>query len=181
MAKVSPNISSNSLFHFVNRLEWLIDILENGFKARYCLEIFPKVDIPLAIPVKFFCDIPLGLIKKHISRYGKYGIGITKSFAKSKGITPVIYVHEKSKILARVAHALKDQDDELAKFIPYFKRYSEKIQGGLNKNTRRYYDEREWRYVPSSADFINLKGINSIKDKERELKIKNKIFDKQIT
>jgi len=173
MAKISQNLSSNSLYHFVSKFEYLLDVLENGFQARYCLENFPKVDIPLAIPMKCFCDIPLGMIKKHLSRYGKYGIGVKKTYGKKHGITPVNYVHDNSIILRRLASALKDKDDELAKFIPYFKRYSEKIQGEEKQVTRRYYDEREWRYVPSKSDYINLREVKSLKKKEEKIKAEN--------
>jgi hypothetical protein len=179
MAKISQNLSSNSLYHFVNKLEFLLDILENGFKARYCLENFPKVDIPLAIPMKCFCDIPLGMIKKHLSRYGKFGIGVKKSYAKNKSVTPVHYVHDKSIILSRLVGALKDKDDELAKFVPYFKRYNEKINGNEKQVTRRYYDEREWRYVPSEADFINLRNINSKRKRENKIKSENLRLEEQ--
>jgi len=179
VAKISQNLSSNSLFHFINGLEWLLDILENGFKARYCLENFPKVNIPLAIPMKCFCDIPLGMIKKHIFRYGKFGIGVKKDYAKKHGITPVNYVHENSSILTRLVLALEDKDDELAKFLPYFKRYSEKIKRDGKQMTRRYYDEREWRYVPPNSDFINLRGITSIKQKEDKIKSENVRLQKQ--
>ena len=75
--------------------------------------------------------------------------------------------------------ALKDKDDELAKFIPYFKRYNEKIKGKEKQVTRRYYDEREWRYVPSESDFIPLKGINSPKQKENKIKSENLRLAKQ--
>lgn len=157
----------------------MLDILENGFKARYCLENFPQVDIPLAIPMKCFCDIPLGMIKKHLYRYGKYGIGVKKSYAKKHGVTPVNYVHNNSIILRRLVTALKKKDDELAKFIPYFKRYNEKIKEKEKQVTRRYYDEREWRYVPSKADFITLRGIKTPKQKDNIIKSKNLELEKQ--
>ena len=165
MVKISQNLSSNSLFHFVDNLDWLIDILGNGFKARYCLENFPKIDIPLAIPMKCFCDIPLGMIKRHMSRYGRYGVGIKKNYAKKNGVTPVIYVHEKSRILRRFVSALKNQDDELAKFIPYFKRYNEKVSGKQRQVIRRYYDERECSSYRRFHKFKKREHRETSKDK----------------
>jgi len=37
MAKVSQNISSDSLFHFINRREWLIDILKKKSFQTICV------------------------------------------------------------------------------------------------------------------------------------------------
>ena len=181
MEKNGQSISKHKfqfVIQFFDNVEYLIDILEHGFKARYCVEKFPSVNIPLAIPMKCFCDIPLGLIKKHMSKYGKagsrYGIGITKKFARSKGITPVIYVHQKSGILPRMVDALNN-DDELAKFIPYFKRYDEKNE----KTKTRYYDEREWRFVPEDSGYLNLRKLQQNKRKSK-INSENRKLDKQI-
>jgi hypothetical protein len=83
MAKVSQNISSDSLFHFIKRREWLLSMLKKkSFQARYVYEDIPEIKYKVGIPMKCFCDIPLGMIKKHLSNYGKFGIGITKEYAK---------------------------------------------------------------------------------------------------
>lgn len=120
--KISQNLSSNSLFHFVNRIDYLKDILINGFQARYVVENFPLLEIPFAIPMKCFCDIPLGLIKKHLVKYGRYGVGISKDFAMQEGITPCFYVHENSDTLLNYLKQIKF-DDIKDSILPFFKQY----------------------------------------------------------
>ncbi len=78
------NISSNSLFHFTPKIEFLINILTNGFYPRYCHEELLLNECQtlrghnLLIPMICFCDIPLGKISNHINIYGKYCIGSPK-------------------------------------------------------------------------------------------------------
>jgi len=51
MAKVSQNISSDSLFHFIKRREWLLAILKKkSFQARYVYEDIPEVKYKVGIP-----------------------------------------------------------------------------------------------------------------------------------
>ena len=160
--RTRQNLSSDSLFHFIDKKDFLIDILTNGFQARYCLESFPKLNIPLAYPMKCFCDIPLGVIKRHMADYGRFGVGISKNFARRMGITPVIYVHDNSQTLL---HYLNDiatsKKGGAIGLIPYLKRYDEKISARKSKIVRRYYDEREWRYVPRNSVYIDLRKLNS--------------------
>ena len=92
-------ISSRTLFHFVNTLEYLKKILNNDFHPRYCLEKI-KTDmtdcVEWYIPMKCFCDIPLSQISEHTKKYGKYGIGLTKNWAMRNGVSPIIYLYENS-------------------------------------------------------------------------------------
>ncbi|MDT3387859.1 MAG: hypothetical protein LIR46_08890 [Bacteroidota bacterium] len=157
-------ISANTLFHFTRDIETLLSILKSKFYPRLCLEqrILPKSDLRLAIPMVCFCDIPLSQISEHSLKYGEYAIGIKKDWAINQGVSPILYVHDKSLILNTVLSEIKaTSDDVLAnptgcasermrKFVdavcmmkPY-EGYDERI-----KKSIRYYDEREWRYVPS--------------------------------
>lgn len=166
--RLKQNLSTNSLFHFVNKIDYLIDIIDNGFQARYCYERTPIGQIPYAFPMKCFCDIPLGTIKYHIGTYGMYGIGVSKQFAKKHGITPLIYVHKNSNTLIRYANENKldhsgnsdEQKKLINSLIPYFKSYDEN-KPTVNDQEKyfRYYDEREWRYIPEDADCLYLGNI----------------------
>jgi len=166
------NLSSNSLFHFVNKMEYLLDILRNGFQARYCYEKFPKLNIPIAIPMKCFCDIPLGQIKYHISKYKGYGIGVSKSFARKNGITPVIYVHNNSKTLIDYLKEMQSSGviTDIS-ILPYFKKYS----GKENLSTVRYYDEKEWRFVPDDFSFLDLRRVKEVNRKNHVRRHNNKL------
>ena len=161
---VSQNISTNSIFHFVKKIDYLIDIIQNGFQARFCYEKIPFGQTPFAFPMKCFCDIPLGAIKVHLNRYGPYGIGVAKNFAKKEGITPVIYVHPNSITLINFTkeYNYNNNPNIINTLIPYFKNYEEKIIKGKRKIYIKYYDEREWRYIPRDGNALHL---NSFSDK----------------
>ncbi|HEX2922248.1 MAG TPA: abortive infection system antitoxin AbiGi family protein, partial [Bacteroidales bacterium] len=97
--RLSENLSSDSLFTFTPKLEYLISMLERGIYPRYICE---RIPIPnrswyYTVAAKCFCDIPLGMIKSHLNWFGNYGLGIKKSFLKEQGASPIIYIHNKSR------------------------------------------------------------------------------------
>ena len=157
-------ISANTLFHFTRDIDTLFSILRSKFYPRLSLEqrIMSKLDMRLAIPMVCFCDIPLSQITEHTLKYGEYAIGIKKDWAIKQGVSPILYVHDNSLILNTVLSEIKAISEEvlanpkgaaslrMRKFVdtvcmmkPY-EGYDEHIG-----KTIRYYDEREWRYVPT--------------------------------
>ncbi len=178
MAKVSQNISSESLFHFIRQREWLLEILHNKFfQARYVYEDLPELRLKVGIPMKCFCDIPLGLIKKHLNKYGKYGLGITKSFAKENYLSPVFYVHENSDAFYRyISNIDAENYNSNLSLVPYFKVDIRTSKSAEGKNvTYRFYDEREWRFIPSGADSIEFSESDDVINR---LDIENKKLEK---
>ena len=164
----SVNISSNVLFHFTDSKEKLISILKNGFYPSYCPE-YGKHDLidvntddspapAYAYPMVCFCDLPLFLIKKHLIRYGPYGIGMKKRWGREAEISPVLYVHSRSKARESVTHLFEfvgQIDDKVLAItdLVYLIAYSKLYEGKAWRHNRcegkvRFYNEREWRYVP---------------------------------
>lgn len=94
------NISSNVLFHFVNKYKYLEEIIKNmEMNPRFCKEeLYPFFKDSLYIPMKCFCDIPLSLISDHTSFYGEYGIALSKEWGISNGLQPVMYFNPSSVI-----------------------------------------------------------------------------------
>lgn len=156
-------ISANTLFHFTQDLDTLLGILKTKFYPRLHLEqsVLPKLKLRLAVPMVCFCDIPLSQISGHISTYGKYAIGIKKDWAIKQGVSPILYVHDNSLIPNTILEEIKSLSDSVLKnpngsaslkmrkyldaacMMKPYEGYDER-----SGNSVRFYDEREWRYVP---------------------------------
>jgi len=176
-----PAISSNTLFHFVDKREYLIEILEHEFKPRFCKELtsdaMPTKDTwwDRVIPMKCFCDLPLSSLGPHLKTYGEFGIGMTKEWGRRKGITPVLYVHADSLLIECVkssvgsqTHSLLSSDAvvhklarEFGELINFTKPYVGSFErGGVLYENVRFYDEREWRYVPKNCTVFEPSHFN---------------------
>lgn len=157
------SLSSNSIFHLTSSKDSLRGILESNFKIKYCLETidFGSAASEIRVPMVSFCDIPLSEIKEHISKYGEYGIGLTKEWAEKNKLNPVLYVARNSNLATSYTKALHDfvlsdtscEADESDHALTDVLRYIKNYQGDLNRKGKiskdyRFSDEREWRYVP---------------------------------
>ena len=161
-------ISSHTLFHYTKSLASLKGILEKGLKLSYCVE---KLEV---VPMISFCDIPLSQAKFQLDSYGSYVIGFNTDWAVKNGINPVLYIEESSylskkfsksvKLFTNLMKDLREAQDYLKKstlddFVEFsdfmfdFNRFSKPyvgtlIQGEETNNNYKFYDEREWRYIP---------------------------------
>lgn len=139
----------------------------------------------MPIAMTCFCDIPFEHSKTHRERYGNYGIALTEKWKLSKKLNPVFYVQFDSFLantFADFVNILDDfipiiQENKAGNNIPYtlsrvghnltflsffLKQFenSKNIHidyaGKIRKfEKRRFYDEREWRYIPFEADNSN--------------------------
>jgi hypothetical protein len=117
-----------------------------------------------------FCDMPLSQAAAHMSIYGRYAIGLTKDWGMAAGVSPVLYTYsgsattEATLFLHLQIEDLQDTLDDDASFHPrterllcFLKPYSaELLRHGKQPTTVRFYDEREWRYVPADG----WRGLN---------------------
>lgn len=161
-------LSSNSLIHFTNDKESLKGILEDNFQIFNCREsvVLGGRRTSWVIPMVSFCDIPLSEIKDHISKYGHYGIGMTKEWAVRYGLNPVLYMAQNSMLSESYRKAwnsaLDSSEDEdlwgeeernLCDVLRYIKNYEgDLVRKGTTINNYRFSDEREWRYVPPHSE-----------------------------
>ena len=173
-------VSSNHVIHFTRSFNNLEGILKNGFRPSECDEypIFLKAYYEIEgllelinskapaieyrkVPVICFCDLTKNTLKHHKSRYGYYGIGLSKSWAISNYLSPLFYVPKDTSThstiygivnLSKRIIELKIQDDNpevliliqhIYKLLDFIKPYQDPDNG------QKYYDEREWRYVPN--------------------------------
>lgn len=178
-------ISANSIIHYTSTFDILCKILEEGFKIKYCKEDLHLNKIgdgsSAAHPMVSFCDIPLTDTTRHFESYGYYGIGLSKKWAIDKGINPVLYIEQKSslaKSLSRIIQIVrkKEIDPELKIDIYRLKSFSKNYAGNLTINGKetidyKFYNEREWRFVPQKEDIGNnpfsVSTSKYIKDKDK--------------
>jgi len=164
-------LSANTVFHFTNSLERLKGILTNGFYPNYCLEdwsLVMRVDYEVAIPMVCFCDIPLSQVQNHAGIYGNYVIGLRKkSWAMQNKINPVLYTYPASLSEIFLSNMMKEIIDKrqtcrvgrhvlpenYLKFIEFMKPYEGRLwrKNRYLKRTVRFYDEREWRFLPTNT------------------------------
>lgn len=180
-------ISSNTLFHFTNKIEDLINILTNDFRPHFCLEdrnfIPNRIDyqevLEYAIPMVCFCDIPLSLAKNHMENYGNYGIGLSKEWGMRNNISPILYAYKNSAVTSGIFQMSlrtkkhetekgEQSDEDLIKGVfddifwmtCFIKKYKGKLwRNGKYTNEIRFYDEREWRFVPELSDNLFKYGL----------------------
>jgi hypothetical protein len=183
-------VSSKSIIHYTENLDTLKSIINDGhLRLKYCLEsinIFNNQMVEGAYPMVCFCDLPLTLAKDHIKKYGSYGIGFSKVWARAKQLNPVFYLEENSTISNyisdRTDESMKDIDiakvsaeekqnnlkleQDFARFISFCKNHEGPLvrKGKTISKNYSFYDEREWRYIPDLSSLGNLKlGLNSDK------------------
>jgi hypothetical protein len=182
------NLSASVLFTFTPRLEYMVDMLQNGISPRYVYERLPGSKKYYIAPMKCFCDIPLGKVKNHMNRYGYYGIGLKKSFLLEHRVTPVIYIHKNSKSFFAYRE-MKNIKFEDAPFLPLLKRYygdDYYFEDGLDTPVRKrihFYNEREWRFIPSSFKLNSIEKIDTIQEGVKlvsQLNFKNPYKDEAI-
>jgi hypothetical protein len=163
-------ISTNSIIHYTSTYKNLAAIIAEGFKIKYCFEmLYTSEHEPrgAAHPMISFCDIPLSLSDQHFKLYGCYGIGLSKHWAKLKSINPVLYIERESDIGNLLYTLLINKEklsgqhkDSITEFIfqtkCFTKNYSAPLKRGkINTEDYKFYDEREWRYIPKRSEIGN--------------------------
>jgi hypothetical protein len=110
-------------------------------------------------------------MEKHIQAYGSYGIGLRKDWGMKNNLTPIHYipvlsrdVWYQSNLSSLYSLTFSNKSDAnirdlITNYFIYTKPYK--------KNGTVFYDEREWRYVPSLDD---IKKVSS-----EDLRIKHHI------
>lgn len=178
-------VSSNAIIHYTKEFGRLEGILKEGFKIKYCSEKIRTrggKNFSAGIAMISFCDLPLTNAKKHFSSYGFYGIGLSKKWAKRHGLNPVQYIDYNSYLgdaLRKNAEKIllpenkdKSWKDSFSLLVAYSKNYEGKlVRDGKTKNDYRFYDEREWRYIPDEKEiFDNPRMVNLINyEKDKQL------------
>ena len=191
-------LSPSTLFHLTSK-DGLKGILEDNFKVKYCKEIISHNDKPIkvAVPMVSFCDIKISEITEHISKYGEYGIGLSKEWAFSKDLNPVIYMNHNSDFCNNLISSMRMVNDNTTiplnerMHINNFIRFIKIYEGELNRkgdiiSNYRFADEREWRYVPPMEykvdKYLPYINLNREMPETFDLKEENeKLADERLT
>lgn len=165
-------VSAQTLFQFTRELKTLEKILSSqGFWPQYCLEYgWSK---RFAVPECCFCNTPFSAIHHHMKIYGEYGVGMSRQWGISKGLSPLMYHLRDSRMgknFRRLLQNAKRQKNEeviyrqLVLMKPYQAvNYIKDEKGELKQhNNYLYYDEREWRYIPDLPIYKDL--LRFVKD-----------------
>lgn len=185
--------SSNSVIHFTKNKTILNKILDlQYFKPSYCKEEIEihlqseKSFFVLGVPEVSFCDIPFSRIIEHAKKYGCYGIALKKSWAIKNGLSPIIYMEKQSKLAQAITgndylistllsngdlndwanRKANNLQKEYIRLLSFTKNYSNNLKR-KNKVVQdyRFYDEREWRYVPDDLE-IKILPFGEFKEKK---------------
>lgn len=177
-------ISANTLFHFTSSLDNLISILKHEFRPQYHVEdtflsFKPyrvkgmRIKAIWAVPMVCFCDLPLSLVKDHMEKYGCYAIGMSKKWGIKKGLNPIMYLCKDSDLASYLRIAQKKLHKTFSKIEAHIKIYEDQ------ESLIRYYDEREWRYVPRDLRKEDLTVGPAIFTNPKRLRLANqKVGDK---
>lgn len=168
------NISSDNLHHFTRSFETLKSILIYGFyphiteeDVSFILKNLPNAKI--GYPIVCFCDLPSSLLNEHTKLYGNYGVSLSKHWGIRNGINPVMYVTDSDAQVMRYYRKIQEVIIN-QKFINFIARnnnhYGKKVEKIVEdffykvlsmsaymkayedkKSKKRFYDEREWRYL----------------------------------
>src|SRR5262249_32237680 len=174
--------------HFTNSVDHIKSILKDGFFPHYCPEYSldpadrreaSRGRPPMhAIPIVSFCDLPLSLIGKHLEHYGHFGIGLDKRCGVNNGVARVISTHSRTQTRASLlllpTEDAKNSGETAARDMMLLAAYTKPFEGPAWRRKKvhkkvRFYDEREWRYVPriqkGQSLFLGRKDFNNITKK----------------
>lgn len=161
----------NHIVHYLDNFESLLKILKNGFAPSYCRENIDSSEY--YIPMVSFCNIPLKDVDQYV-RYGKYGLGMSLDWALKNGVSPVIYIHDKTPFKdfseklfnSRLYKGNVDNFDiildSVLPAIQFFKNWKTIYKG---KEIITYH-EREWRYIPDLSD-AKVLSPNEFREKKK--------------
>lgn len=173
----NSKISSKLLYHFTSDVKVIVSILENGFWPMTAIEdisfMLPNYeDAKVGIPMVCFTDIPIELADEHRKEYGLYGLGMKKEWGMKNGLNPISYMLKDSEIYnaynhlqfvavenaKRLGEINKDGSKTVEKMMDAFMNYAgfiKEYSDDMTLNSKPFYDEREWRYLPPFIDRSN--------------------------
>ena len=161
---------------FYPRYNLEFTLLSNNYNRRAAL---------LPIAMVCFCDIPFKLSKNHRIRYGNSAIVLSEEWKIKNGLNPIMYIQKDSRLAnifanlanipdnfltlindyqkdLRIPSTLSGITENLLHLTYFLKQVENKKEIRINYEgktrtfeKRKFYDEREWRYIPFEAKLNN--------------------------
>lgn len=178
-----PRQSANTLFNFMRDIKFLItNIEELTMYPRYVIEDVDYLSLKygtqnihkVAFPMLCFCDIHLHKLPYHVDKddetgsvgYGKFGIGLSKTWCENKGLQPITYLNNYSKSKKELSYLMNkglatlhdnlNLDEEFFDYVLNNLRLSKPLTGVMQMDgqsvEKNFHDEREWRFIPDFSD-----------------------------
>jgi len=174
------SFSTNSILHQTDHDGFYGILKDRGFRCVYCVETLLRKHSRIVshVPMVSFSDIPFSNLGQYLDLYGEYIIGISKDWARSVKMNPVLYLDSNSHLLEFLEGEIHKTgqskiDISLRYFIAFSKNYeSQLIRSKKSYQNYRFSDEREWRIVPlviGTTPIITL-STEEFEDKKVELK-----------
>lgn len=153
-------LSSNILWHQTNETGFYEILKSKRLRYSYCLErIIPKFGLePVAFPMISVSDYPFSEIVNNKWTYGDYCIGFNQKWGEKVGFSPVCYCsygsHSLKQINGLLEKAMEIDSSQLFNLAMYFFAHMKFVEAPLLTHKKkfkkyRFYDEREWRVVPT--------------------------------
>jgi len=152
------------IIHVTNNFGALKNILKtSSLKLSYCGEIFNMGNEKIssaAHPMVCFSEYGLNELKEQNITYGKYGLALTKEWARKNKLNPVLYVESTSQAAKGLSTLLRARQGKLPSVelpdalrlpIMQLKCFTKNVRGYNSFFEEENYDfsrENEWRYVP---------------------------------
>ena len=180
-------LSSNILWHQTNKEDFNKILKSKFLTCSYCLESFLDNQHKMGFPMISLSDIPLADIGEFLDQYGGFSLGFSRKWVVANGFTPVWYCEKSNQATRQHKRMLYETvknnqkvNNKILTLLFYYGAYMKEIEGPLTVksknliyNNYRFYDEREYRYVPDYDDLLK-ENIDPILDEEKYNDYKNK-------
>lgn len=170
-------LSSNILWHQTSEDGFYEILKSRELRYSYSLErIIPLFGLkPVAFPMISVSDYPFSEIGNNKWTYGDYCIGFSQKWGEHVGFTPVCYCSYGSRILQQLNDlldsAIKIKSKELVELAMSMFSHMKFVEASLKTKKQlfkkyRFYDEREWRVIPSTTETDKVEVLSYLTEKE---------------
>lgn len=130
---MTKSLHPSTLFHLTCKRDTLEKILTSKhYKVSIAREFIRSKNLQdkkysirnFGVPMVSFCDIRLSQLDEHASKYGSFGLGMSKEWAERQNLHPVMYMNQSSSLFSSYNKAIRKLKNNL---IPMWKNWKNKI------------------------------------------------------